>query len=137
MAKNRLDLSKLSRNFNKCKRLLPDIIGEDAVNFFLDNYRKGGFTDSSFKKWPGRKGGKDPGRALLVKSSRLRNSIRVQEKTATRVTVGTRGISYAKYHNEGRGVPQRKFIGDSKVLRNDIRKLITEELNLCIKKTFR
>jgi len=138
MAKDRLDLRPLRNNFNRCKRILPKALGEDAKNFFLRDYRRGGFSDRSFKKWRPRKGNKDAGRALLVKSGRLRNSIRVQERTATRVTVGTRGIRYAAIHNEGKGgQPERKFIGDSKLLRNKLSKTIVQELNLCIKRTLK
>lgn len=74
---------------------LPGQVGEMARSIFLDNYRKGGFEDQTFVPWverkpvPAGKTDKNKGRALLVKSGKLRRSIRVMEKGEGYVIIGS------------------------------------------------
>lgn len=81
---------------------LPTWAGNAALNFFKDSWRRQGFIDRSFKRWPKRAG--DSGRQILVKSSRLRRSLRL------RVGPGWfeiyTDVPYAKAHNEGETIRQ-------------------------------
>lgn len=86
---------------------VPQIMGNEALNFALDNFKKGGFQDSVFQKWRARKDPnawgkvKNPGRALLVGStSNLRRSGHVAFMNAEQVAL-VWPVSYAKAHNEG------------------------------------
>jgi len=85
--------SKLADAF----RELPAEIGEEAVNFTLENFEAQGWQGDSFEAWPHRKNpnawGKadDPSRALLVKSGNLRRTIRVLKIEADRVTITAGG----------------------------------------------
>lgn len=135
---------------------LPRIIGEDARSFFLDNYRKGGFEDTNFVPWVKRKvkrryltnpdnlkvagegkfskltlsaaGKNDKGRALLVRSGRLRRSIQIMSSGPGYVVIGT-DVPYASFHNDGveGRLPQRKFLGESTALNRLIEKRVIEE----------
>ncbi|MEM7372806.1 MAG: phage virion morphogenesis protein [Bacteroidota bacterium] len=82
-------------------RALPRVVGNMAVNFYKDRFRRQGWHDNSFSRWPDRKRPeKGARRAVLVKSGRLRRSIRIINTTFNSVTVGT-DVPYAKIHNEG------------------------------------
>ena len=57
---------------NIAKQLIKDaqtIAEVEMINFIMSNFEKQGFTDVSFVPWEPRKGGSDPGRAILVKSN--------------------------------------------------------------------
>lgn len=86
---------------------LPRIIGRMAVNFYVQSFRRSGFIDQRYERWPARKPAYDNGRkrrggnrALLIQSGRLRRSIRVVRMTNKSVTVGS-DVPYAQIHNEG------------------------------------
>jgi phage gpG-like protein len=81
---------------------LPIIVGREAVNFFKDRFRMGGWIDTSFNKWLPRdvNAPRNSGRALLVDSGKLRNSIRVVEQGSNYVVIGS-DMPYAQAHNEG------------------------------------
>ena len=74
------------------------IVVEQANEAFLEQ----GWTDTELEPWTPRKNqeAKDQGRAILVKTGRLRRSIRVVSTTADTVTIGS-DVPYAKVHNEG------------------------------------
>jgi phage gpG-like protein len=76
---------------------LPAIVGNEVVNYSLDAFEKQSWEG---KAWDKRKSKKDTGRALLVKSARLKRSIRIIRSTLNSVTVGT-DVPYARVHNEG------------------------------------
>ena len=96
---------KLANKF----RELPPIIGEEAVNFSLENFDAQGWQGDSFEQWqkrlnPNAWGKKDdPGRALLIKTGKLRRSIRVSKivEDSVYVQAGGADVPYAKAHNEG------------------------------------
>ncbi len=94
----------MAHNFERLKKELPPVIGNMGQNFFRKSFEKGGFTDKSFKKWPERKNEDKKGkqRAILVKTSRLRNSTNRSLKTATFNDI-TFAVpeKYAQIHNEG------------------------------------
>lgn len=88
-------------SLQKMKSTLPTVLGNRIKNFTLEAFRKQGFTDSGFTKWKPRKKNKDAGRAILVKTGKLRRSIKVSRANWTRVVVGSYGVAYAQIHNEG------------------------------------
>lgn len=122
------------------KKLLPVRIGNIAKNHFLDSFREGGFTDVYFDPWASRKSKnrsdrRNPRpRAILVDSGALRRSIRVGSARWDKIEVGSFGIPYASYHNQGIGKqPVRKFVGSSAVMSFKIRKRIREEIKDVLK----
>lgn len=76
--------------------------GGMILEFFKGSFRRQGWWNGRKKKWADRKGKKrrNKGRAILVKSGRLRRSIRVINAVQGKVTVGT-DVPYAQIHNEG------------------------------------
>ena len=95
------------RDFRAISRDLPMFIGTEAVRFFKDTFNKQGWTgDSGIKKWKARnpKAKRNKRRKILTNTGALKRSIRITQKTANSVTIGT-NLPYAKVHNEGfRGV---------------------------------
>lgn len=100
-----LPIKELEKRFKKILPTLAPMAGNEVVNFALDNFKKQGFLNHGFEAWRQRKkskwGFKDrEGRALLVKSGRLRRSIRITNISFLSVTVGS-DVPYAKAHNDG------------------------------------
>lgn len=98
-------------------RELPPIIGEAAVNFTLDNFERQAWLGDNTENWQKRKNptkwGKadDTGRALLVKTAKLKRSIRISRivENAVYVHAGGADVPYARVHNEGfRGKVEQK-----------------------------
>lgn len=93
----------------------PRIVGREALAVFDDNFAHGGFTDKVFIRWKPRKGdtenrgrrlgdgGRQQGRALLVKSGALRRSLRVGWALphGVRFVAGNQDVPYAGIHNDG------------------------------------
>lgn len=151
---NLADLIKAdAKAFRIEKRVISELVGNEAVNFFQDNFKRQGFLDGSLKAWKPRKGEKKrtkgtkkkdkEGRNILVSTGQLRSSIKKvvtsKKKIVIRSEMAT-PFNYSGVHNyglrAGRGagfkMPQRKFIGKSKTLDRDIIKLI----NLRLRKAF-
>ena len=98
---NNFDISKLQKEVKEALFHLPRAIGVKAVEIFKENFRLQGFMDSSVNKWKSRKNNKrSEGRAILVKSGRLKRSIRIINTTQESATIGT-DVEYAQVHNEG------------------------------------
>lgn len=97
-------IAQVRAGFSRAWLRVPLLVGNEAVNFSLDNFRLQGFQGASFIKWPARKVGwvkdKRPGRALLIKTDALWRSIRIVRLTSEGVTVGS-DVKYARAHNEG------------------------------------
>ena len=88
-------------------KTLPNLVGNEVVNFAKDNFRRQGFLGDRFEAWPQRKAsgawGKTPrnkGRALLIDTGKLRRGTRVVSADWNAVKVGN-AIPYAKAHNDG------------------------------------
>lgn len=86
--------------WNRLKSRLPAIAGQTAVSFFKDNFRRQGFLDNTVNKWRKRKDDEGSGRSILVRSGRLKRSIRIASLGPLSVKVGT-DVPYAQAHNEG------------------------------------
>jgi phage gpG-like protein len=79
---------------------LPAIIGNEVVNFSKENFNRQGFLGDTFEPWRKRKSRKDRGRAILVKTARLKRGTRVIRANWSAVVVGN-DAPYAKAHNDG------------------------------------
>lgn len=117
------------------------VAANEAVNFFQDNFRRGGFMDGTLKRWKPRKRNVDPGRGVLIGrggGEKLFSSISRTGLSAKKVTIGIKGSpqKYASVHNfglragRGRGftMPKRKFMGESKTLSRKIIRLIEQRV---------
>lgn len=94
----------LERKFRKTMTRMPIIVGNEAVNFTLDNFMRQGFLGNTFQRWLSRKQGwkKDnrSRRNVLINTGRLRRSIRIVRTTTNMVVIGS-DVPYARAHNEG------------------------------------
>lgn len=138
------------RLFASQKRTLPIVLGNIAKNFFLEAFRRGGFTDVGFKRWKQRRKRLGRGRtsptlkeaATLVQTSKLKRSIRVRPATFRLTRIFTNAV-YAAIHNFGlQGLafgkapfkmPEREFIGNSRTLEKKLERRIFQELNKVFK----
>lgn len=103
-------LSTLESHFKRVVQYAPGMLGNHAVNFFLDRFRYQQWLGNTTENWPARKksGGRNKGRALLAQSGRLRRSIRITRISGLTVYIGS-DVPYARAHNEGfKGVVQVK-----------------------------
>ena len=121
---------------------IVDAMGVLAANHFTTSFRNQGFTDETLERWQPRKRterSRMGDRAILVKSGRLRRSIRTKRFGLLAVKILT-DVPYASVHNNGersgrgRGfkMPKRQFIGYSGVLN---RKIIAK-MDVTIKRIF-
>lgn len=109
---------------------LVDAMGIIAKNHFTESFKNQGFTDESLQMWKPRKKterSRMGSRAILVKSGRLRRSLRTKRVGILSIKILT-DVPYASVHNNGersgRGkgfkMPKRQFIGYSGVLNRKI-----------------
>lgn len=79
----------LRHRLDRVRIRLPQAMADAARNFFVDSFTKQGWdTGHGIKKWKPRK--KSDGRrrrAILVKTGRLRKSIRIRHATFRRITI--------------------------------------------------
>lgn len=137
--------------FQQMKRTLPLQIGNMGTRHFRRSFEDQGFTDERFEKWqkpqrliPGTSAYKYPkknaatrhARGILVQRGFLRNAVQNSLRTFTWENISWEvSLPYAEVHNEGlemkngKKMPQRKFIGESKVLLKAIQDKIINELN--------
>jgi len=102
LSASRVDLSNLQRRAQLAMRRLPPLLGAEAVRHTKENFRQGGFVDSSLNPWPKRKRDPDPGRGTLIGkgTAHLFRDVRILSRTNNMVTVGTT-LPYARIHNDG------------------------------------
>lgn len=107
---------------------IVDASGVLAVNHFTKSFANQGFTDESISRWlPRKRAERGKNRAILVKSGRLRRSLRSKRFGSLAVKIMT-DVPYASVHNNGersgRGkgfkMPKRQFIGYSGQLNRKI-----------------
>lgn len=96
--------AKVVENYKAFKKSLAVNIGEEAINFAKDNFRRQGFKDAILMKWRRRKSGapRNQGRAILVDTGQLKRSIRITRISpgGNRIYIGS-NVKYAQIHNEG------------------------------------
>lgn len=91
------DFQKIGKELIKDAQTIAEV---EMVNFVMSNFEKQGFTDSGFKAWEKRKNNADPGRAVLVKSGALMDSVKITESNPERVVLSA-SAKHAQIHNEG------------------------------------
>lgn len=104
-------------------QILDKMANEAVIEFKVNAFDKQGLDGNKWK--PNQK---QEGRQQLVKTGRMRQSIRILKKTAHTREVGS-DVPYAEFHNEGTGrLPQRKFIGRSRALELRNKAILLREL---------
>lgn len=98
--KHSKNIAQIQSDFGKFRKQYPRFVGTMAVTFFKENFRRQGFVDSSLEKWKPRRSKNAQRRAILVKTGRLRRSIRITNANANTVKIGS-DVPYAQIHNEG------------------------------------
>ena len=115
-------------------------MGNMAKDHVDANFRAESFIDDTPKRWPDRKR-KVKSRPILVKTGKLKNSIRVTNRTRNSVSITT-PVSYAGVHNRPVGemkqygpwmYPGRQFMGHSRQLADATHKMIITRLNTAMK----
>lgn len=125
---NKFDIHKTLEAFKRTQRTLPIKIARKAENAFKQSFVKQRFYDDNSDPWKARKNKKDNGRAILVKSGRLKRSIQASKITLDQITIST-DVAYAGVHNFGEGyMPKRQFIGKSRKLNREVIQTIKTEL---------
>ncbi|AWM31346.1 phage virion morphogenesis protein [Hymenobacter nivis] len=116
-------LERFGQQLRGYLRTLPREMGKAVVAESADNFRRQGFENDAGAVVPwaprkaadtvkrrGKRVANPRQRALLVKSGRLRRSVRIVATTATTVTVGS-PEAYAQAQQEGNAkLPARPFI---------------------------
>ena len=92
------DYERKLRVLGKLYEKFPNMAAIEAVNFSKERFVQKNWIDRSRQSWKKRKR-KDRG-SLMVKSGRLKRSIRKLSYTRNSVTIGT-DVPYAQAHNEG------------------------------------
>lgn len=99
-------IDKTLRDINRAyERTIPVKVGNEAVNFFKDNFKEGGFRDCGLKKWKATrrqqisKGANAQYGPLMSGREHLRRSI--SSKTEPGKVIIYNNVPYAKVHNEG------------------------------------
>ncbi len=92
----------LQQKLQRAVQKLPTVLVNEAVNWTKGNFDRQGFPGRSFQAWPKRNPGtkNDTGRKILVKTGRLKRSIRKISTGALSATFGT-DVPYARAHNDG------------------------------------
>jgi phage gpG-like protein len=132
-------MNKLMKLYLRFNRQVEVKLARTAEEHFKENFEKGGFVNGGTQTWDPRSPDLDPGRAVLVDSGELKNSIEGSVPQPGKIIVKT-DLVYAKAHNEGvpeRNLPQRQFIGMSKELNDKIKKLIIKEFKTSVKNKLR
>lgn len=135
------------RKIGAVDRSLPSVLANVGTNFFIENFDKEGFQDgAAIDRWswperkiPGTKSYKYPKkkdlgrrtRKILVKRGKLKRAVNksVKEKSHKRIVwrVDRNEVPYAARHNYGLdGMPQRKYMGESRELNRRFRRKIVE-----------
>src|SRR5581483_10946138 len=94
------NLSGREAHFRRVLQYAPGMLGNDAVNFFLDRFKYQNWLGNSTEAWQRQKQikGRNNDRALLIRSGRLRRSIRITRITGLTAYIGT-DVPYARAHN--------------------------------------
>jgi phage gpG-like protein len=109
------NLDKKIKQLRREKVQLPKILANDAKNHFVSGFRSGGGkTDDSIGGWkrrkfprisPSGKISKSTTANILVKSGRLRRSVKVVKRNWNSIVVAS-NLPYSEIHNEGGHITQ-------------------------------
>jgi|GEM_PF-5997741 len=141
-------LEEFGRNLRSYLKTVPKMMGRVVVQESADNFKRQGYEDDngSVVPWeprkqvdmkPGRKrrdgkrGPRVPNprqRAILIKTGKLRRSVRIVATTANSVTIGSTQ-DYAQAQQEGLGkLPARPFITVGKTARAKIASTVAKDI---------
>ena len=115
----RVDLTDFARKIDALSRTyktLPKEIGALAVNFSKERFVQQSWLDSTKENWQQRKRprkGKGS-QTLLVKTGRLKRSIRIISADETKVIVGS-DVPYAQIHNDSGKIEKTVAVKTHKV----------------------
>ncbi|URC13959.1 phage virion morphogenesis protein [Flavobacterium sp. B183] len=153
-------MTKLKR-LSKLYKKFPELAAIEAVNFTKERFVRKNWVDRSVEPWEPRKRTKNKKGnrgALMVRSGRLKRSIRKLKVSRNSVTIGT-DVPYAESHNDGLEInkvvnikrhsrkrkgrtstvkshsrkmnlklPERRFMGESALLLRRIERLMEREM---------
>jgi phage gpG-like protein len=104
---NTTDFVRKLDALTKAYKNIPTEVATIAVNFSKDRFRNSNWLDDDREKWQklkhprtGKTGKPSNNQTLLVKTGRLKRSIRKISATEDKVIIGT-DVPYAQIHNEG------------------------------------
>lgn len=107
MSENTAAINHFAERMKKQLATLPTVMGNELLNFSLDNFKRQAFLGDTFQPWPKRKiikGKRDSGRAILVQTGRLRRAGRIAKADWSAI-VYANDAPQAQAHNDGfRGV---------------------------------
>lgn len=107
---SKFNFDRAVKNMDRVKKTLPVLLANQAQTFFVESWRKQGWDDGGTKRWPKRKdkGPKSAGRAILVKSGKLRRAVgqSIRSKTFSLIKLVV-ALPYAAVHNDGYNGPRR------------------------------
>ncbi|WP_136464930.1 phage virion morphogenesis protein [Flagellimonas onchidii] len=92
-------INRLNRVNNVVSRL-PNRAAVVAVNFSKERFVRKNWVDNSREAWPKRRAGRKGRGSLMVRTGRLKRSIRKLQVTNNHILIGT-DVPYAQLHNEG------------------------------------
>ena len=81
-------------------RRMPNRAAVIAVNFSKERFVRKNWAGNSREQWPERQAGRKTRGSVMVRSGRLKRSIRKLQVTNNYILIGT-DVPYAQIHNEG------------------------------------
>lgn len=126
---DKLGFGNKIKAFASAKKRIMRAVAQNSLTFFkVKSFDDQGFTDRTLSRWAPRKENRDSDRKLLVDSSAGRSSIHIAKQTDEMALIAAEA-EYMRFHNEGtKKLPKRKFMGDSKVLDAQNKKIIGREM---------
>jgi phage gpG-like protein len=105
MAQTNFPLAEIERNFKAAIQRAPLLLGNHALNFFLDRFKEQAWLGSTKEPWAPRKKNSwskksRAGRSILIDKGRLRRATRIVNANMNTVAIGN-DAPYARAHNEG------------------------------------
>lgn len=136
-----MKLTDIIQHIEETKTIIkdvPNIIGQEAVDFYSESFQNEGFTDQSFKGWDdvkrrreprkGREGRASSSRKILTGETGVLGDSLEYNILGDEVTIESH-VPYAEAHNKGTDtagrnrnitIPKRQFIGKSETLNNSL-----------------
>lgn len=124
----KVKFQNIRAKFGRAHKRATDEMAKAAVYFFRNTV----FQNEGWEGKPWKPLAHPEPRPILQKTGKLRRSIRVMDKSTGEITIGS-DVKYAGFHNSGKGkLPKRQFLGDSKILRKKLSKVISDTLKATI-----
>jgi phage gpG-like protein len=126
---------KLRISAKRIERGAPELVRqmtEEATTYFKVNVWRGeGYDVNPGGRWKPRK--KPKPKRLMTDTGRLRKSIKGNSRG--KIGIVSTDVPYGRYHNDGAGkLPQRKFMGESRILNRKFRKRINKFIQRSLEK---